>query len=691
MRVAVRRAIPLIVIAAVIVAAAATAANATSPTAPPTGAPMKTISYLGYHVRVPPSWPVYNLARWPTTCVRVDVHAVYLGHPGTDQRCPSHLVGRTETLLLEPYDATARQHVSRDASDIQVLSPGRRVLVTATYGSHSQAARALLASGSRPDAALPLAEPIPKALGPAVPNRRTSLVPRTGVTPSMLTTAGSGFDTCAAPDTASMRAWAGSRYRSVGIYIGGINRACDYGNLTADWVRIVHGYGYTFMPSYVGLQAPCTFARGTATMSADPATAAAQGKTNALGAVLDMQALGMGTGNPVYLDIEHYEGDSACSLAVLNYVSAWTTELHRNGYVSGFYGSAVTDINDNYGSTRFAGPDALWIARWNGEASTTGDPVVPDSHWAGRRLHQYAGGHWATYGGVSIDIDSDYLTGPVGAPGKLGAITGSSGVSNLGGALRGGPDVTSQAPRRLDTAVRGPGDHLYVKSFDGTTWSGFHPLPGTITSDPAIVSWAPGRLDVFARGGSGDLVHAWSVNGHWFGWQHLGGRIIGGPGAASQGVRRLDVFVRGSDSQLYTDSFHDNRWTGFHAHGGILRSDPAGVSRSPGRLDVVAQGGGGILVHRSWLRGRWSNWEHIRAALTGGPGIASASPASLDVYARGASRQLLQLSWNGRWGSWRSLDGGPTSDPAVTSVPGRTDVFFRDVAGNLAHRWYAGP
>ncbi len=690
MRVALRRAVPLVVIAAVITAAAATAANATSPTAPPTGPPTKTISYEGYHVRVPPSWPVYDLTRWPTTCVRVDVHAVYLGHPGTKQRCPAHLVGRTETLLLEPYDATARRHVSRDASDLQVLSPGRRVLVTATYGGSPRAARALLARGSRPDAARPVAEPIPKAPPAAAPNRRTTAVPRTGAMPSMLTTSGSGFDTCAAPDTSTMRAWVASPYRTVGIYIGGINRACDYGNLAPDWVKAVSGYGYTFIPAYVGLQAPCTFSGGTR-MSEDPATTTAQGTNDALGAVLDMQALGMGTGNPIYLDIEHYEGDNACSLAVLRYVSAWTSVLHRHGYVSGFYGSALTDVNDYYRSTAFAGPDALWIARWNGVATTTGDPVVPDSHWAGRRLHQYAGGHWATYGAVSVDIDSDYVTGPVGGPGRLGSATGASGVGNLGGALRGGPDVTSQATRRLDTAVRGPGNHLYVKSFDGKAWSGYHALPGTVTSDPAIVSWGLGRLDVFARGGSGELVHAWSVNGRWYGWDHLGGHIVGGPGATSQGVRRLDVFVRGTNSQLYTDSFHDGRWTGFHVHGGILRSDPAGVSWSRGRLDVVAQGDGGILVHRSWVNGTWSSWGHLRATLTGGPGIASAGPGSLDVYARGASGQLLQLSWKGRWGSWRALTGRPTSDPAVTSAPGRTDVFFRDFAGNLAHRWYAGP
>jgi hypothetical protein len=695
MRLGVRRALPIIVTSVVIAGLATTAAVAQPAVPGATGPPTKAVSYRGYHVAVPASWPVYDLARWPTTCVRVDVHAVYLGHPGRSQRCPAHLVGRTTALLLEPYDAIARRHVSRDASAVQMLStrtPGAnsQVLVTATYRTDRGAALAVLAAGSPLSRARPAAEPIPTQLTPAAPGGRTSATPHTSTTPSTLTTHGYGFDTCAAPDTATMNAWRASPYRSVGIYIGGINRACDYGNLTAAWVKTVHSYGYTFIPAYVGLQSPCTF-EGGVRMSLDAATASAQGKSNALGAVLDMQSLGLGAGNPVYVDIEHYKGSRACSLAVLNYMSAWTTELHQHGYLAGFYGSATTDLNDNYGSKTFIGPDALWIARWNGVASTIGDPVVPDSHWPGRRLHQYAGGHFVTYRGARLNIDSDFLNGPIGAPGIVAAPGGAKGVRNLGGSLAGGPDVTSQSAKRLDVAVRGPGNHLYVKSFNGSAWSGFRALSGTITSDPAIVSWAPGRLDVFGRGGSGDLVHAWSVNGTWFGWDHLGGRIIGGPSAASQGNRQLDVFVRGTNSQLYTDSFHDNRWTGFHVHGGLLRSDPAGVSRSAGRLDVVAQGGGGILVRRSLIDGVWSTWEHIPASLSGGPGIASASAGTLDVYARSTSRQLLQISWNSRWGAWRPLTGSPISNPAVASVTGRTDVFFQNGTGNLSQQWYAGP
>ena len=43
-----------------------------------------------------------------------------------------------------------------------------------------------------------------------------------------------------------------------------------------------------------------------------------------------------------------------------------------------------------------------------------GDPYVSDSLWANhQRVHQYKGGHKETWGGVTINIDSNYVDGPV--------------------------------------------------------------------------------------------------------------------------------------------------------------------------------------------------------------------------------------------------------------------------------------
>src|SRR5689334_19310833 len=68
---------------------------------------------------------------------------------------------------------------------------------------------------------------------------------------------GYGFDTCAAPSPASLQAWLASPYRALGIYLGGANRTCPDGNLSAAWVTASLAAGWNLAPLYVGLQAPC--------------------------------------------------------------------------------------------------------------------------------------------------------------------------------------------------------------------------------------------------------------------------------------------------------------------------------------------------------------------------------------------------------------------------------------------------
>ena len=68
-----------------------------------TAAPaMKTVVYQGYAFQVPASWPVYRLDEYPQTCVRYDVHAVYLGTPGGTMDCPAGLIGRTQAVSFIP-------------------------------------------------------------------------------------------------------------------------------------------------------------------------------------------------------------------------------------------------------------------------------------------------------------------------------------------------------------------------------------------------------------------------------------------------------------------------------------------------------------------------------------------------------------------------------------------------------------
>jgi len=221
---------------------------------------------------------------------------------------------------------------------------------------------------------------------------------------------GYAFDACSAPSIASLNAWAASPYHGLGIYIGGANRACRQSNLNAGWVQTTLGMGWSLLPLYVGLQAPCVSQKGLAKLSANVATAASQGAAAADDAAAEAAALGLPAGSPVWFDMEGYHlGDLACTKAVQSFVGAWNVELRARGLVPGVYGSAASTIRD-ISLVAASQPDVVWIANWNGKQSVFGDPYVPDSLWANhQRVHQYKGGHNETYGGVTIDVDSSVV------------------------------------------------------------------------------------------------------------------------------------------------------------------------------------------------------------------------------------------------------------------------------------------
>jgi hypothetical protein len=233
---------------------------------------------------------------------------------------------------------------------------------------------------------------------------------------------GYGFDACTAPSIPALTAWLTSPYRALGVYLGGTNRACGDGNLSASWVASAVGSGWSLLPLYVGLQAPCVGQSGLKKIA--PALAAVQGSDAAKDAVARAAMFGLLPGTPIYFDMEGYKTtDALCSLAVQDFIAAWVTGLHATGYVAGVYGSAASTIRDVALLPTGEAPDAVWIANWNGKQSVFGDPYVSDTLWpTHQRLHQYRGGHLETYAGVTINIDSSIVDAPVAGPGGIGPV-----------------------------------------------------------------------------------------------------------------------------------------------------------------------------------------------------------------------------------------------------------------------------
>src|SRR5664279_5328725 len=237
----------------------------------------------------------------------------------------------------------------------------------------------------------------------------TSFTGSAAAFPSPYSTAGKGFAACTAPSSNVMDTWLGSSpYQAVGIYVGGVNRGCAQPLLTAQWVNAQESAGWHLLPIYMGLQPYCTTSTKPYRFTA--ADAATSGRAAADDAVVQAQALGMGTGATIYSDIEAYSPtDSACTTAVLTYQSQWTQRLHALGYLSGFYGSLGSGVRDQvaaYDSTSYVRPDYLWFARYDGVA-TVSDPSIPSSYWLHRRIKQYSGGALETYGGQTLNVDRD--------------------------------------------------------------------------------------------------------------------------------------------------------------------------------------------------------------------------------------------------------------------------------------------
>jgi hypothetical protein len=233
---------------------------------------------------------------------------------------------------------------------------------------------------------------------------------------------GSAFDACSAPALTSLQAWQASPYRAVGIYLGGINRACPDGNLSTAWTSAAVAGGWNLLPLYVGLQAPCVAQPGLALIN--PSSAAAQGAAAADDAVARAGTFGIAPGAPIYFDMEGYKTDNgSCTQTVQAFLGAWVGELRSRGYLAGVYGSAASTIRDLIPlAAGPSSPDAVWIANWNDQTSVFGDRYVPDTYWPNhQRVHQYHGGHNETYGRVTINIDSNVVDGPVAGPGNVAA------------------------------------------------------------------------------------------------------------------------------------------------------------------------------------------------------------------------------------------------------------------------------
>jgi uncharacterized protein YraI len=385
---------------------------------------------------------------------------------------------------------------------------------------------------------------------------------------------GLAFDTCTAPPLAAINAWGASRYHAIAVYIGGVNRACRQPELTASWVTAVSKRKWRLLPVYVGLQPPCviwnrprkrpqTRAVKPSAEKIGPSAAASQGTAAADDAAAEAKALGLGYGSALYDDIENYaRNDGACRSIVLGFVSAWTKELHRLGYLAGVYvslSSGAPDLSSVYTSTSFGRPDALWIAWWDQNPSLTGWAGISSSQWSvHQRAKQYRSPHNETHGGVAINIDSDNLDVPVATVAYGYTVTSTSGLYARTGPSTAYPIARTYAyGSMLPVVCQAPGStvattRVWDKLSDGTYVTDFYvstpsntgysaPLPGCVY--PYQVTDSAGLNERTGPGTSYPIAGVLTQGG--FAWV-----VCQEPGAA---VGTTSVWDKLQDSHWVTD------------------------------------------------------------------------------------------------------------------------------------------
>ena len=160
--------------------------------------------------------------------------------------------------------------------------------------------------------------------------------------------------------------WNKSPYWTVNLYLGGsaFSQYCNYSGLNSAWLAAADKLGWSFIPTWVGPQAPCAGYKSA--INTNRGIAFEQGRGEADAAVQRARSLGFQNDLVIYLDIEGYarynDSENACRNAINAYVSGWVARLHELGQKAGVYGSCASYMYDWAALPNI--PDGVWAAYW---------------------------------------------------------------------------------------------------------------------------------------------------------------------------------------------------------------------------------------------------------------------------------------------------------------------------------------
>ena len=441
---------------------------------------------------------------------------------------------------------------------------------------------------------------------------------------------------------------------------------------------------------YVGPQAPCTKSKTKHKLSST--TPAKDAEAAAADAVTQARKLGLKPDSVLIYNMESYAGDAACARAVLTFLSAWTAKLHDLSYLSGVYGdisSTVSDLVAAHRTPGFVPPDHLDFARWDNVATLT-DAAIPADQWAGRRrMKQYRGPHKETWGGVTINIDSNLADLAPAPETRTGDFTGNGWSDLLTVTASGALDLRAGNGTTLTTggsAAAGAGWTRSIRPGD---------FNGDGRDDLIARETATGRLWLYPGTGSGlgarvDIGKGWAAM-----------REITAIGDMDRDGRPDLVAVETSTGRLL---LYPGKGTGLGAGSQLGVRDWNLLDELAGVGDVDGDGVGDLIARAKdtgmlRLYSGWRTMNSFRQVLPGGAGLRGLTGAgdfdrdgTIDLMATDAATGTLYrypVRPGGLGFRYRSRRAWPASRCCRSSQPqpalaagqvGRVQPF-RDDAG----------
>jgi photosystem II stability/assembly factor-like uncharacterized protein len=520
-----------------------------------------------------------------------------------------------------------------------------------------------------------------------------------------------GFDKCTVPTISQMQTWwVESPYWAVNMYIGGISRACDQPNLTPYWINAVSQQGWTFIPTWVGPQAPCSSFRHR--ISSDPDTAYLEGKDEADMAVDAAIELGLWGDMVIYYDLEGYSGGTSCRDTVATFMKGWVERLHQLGYQAGVYGSPCRSYLTDFSAINPV-PDDVWIASWLTPARYRSDATVwlsgdaeqclSNELWVNhQRIRQYSGGHSETYGELTFSIDSNALDGqvtvlPTPTPATAAQTVVGEGADALVVAAS-QPQLRAMQPLSARSGWVLAGENLLLTSDGGATWQDITPGQTSLAHIYAVTFVNPQQGWLVhgpaAEGGQDPLEVLMTQDGGLT-WQVFPSALPDDPGSAPSAAYlnfvddntgflavKLESSSAFSLGRLFATQDSGRTWQ--------ERSLPLGepVSFVDAQRGWIAGGPGGDLLFQTVDGGR--NW-HPQSLPLPLSGVQNQVLAGLPVF-HNEKEGILPLTQTGldpRLLVYATGDGGETwslsGQVELAEEPGIALPFSADPSG----RWRA--